>query len=111
MYGLRRACELCAGTSTCHWRCWPTSGPGIRTWRLRHRKRPQRVVLSRLEPLRQAVEPRESSLYLLQRAIRRSDSPAHTLQLLRVRCEGGNLRRAEKRLQLGCDLRREAVGR
>ena len=60
---------------------------------------------------RQAVEPRESSLYLLQRAIRRSDSPAHTLQLLRVRCEGGDLRRAEKRLQLGCDLRREAVGR
>ena len=89
----------------------PPAGPGIRTWRLRHRKRPQRVVLSRLEPLRQAVEPRESSLYLLQRAIRRSDSPAHTLQLLRVRCEGGNLRRAEKRLQLGCDLRREAVGR
>ena len=68
-------------------------------------------MLSRLEPLRQAVEPRESSLYLLQRAIRRSDSPAHTLQLLRVRCEGGDLRRAEKRLQLGCDLRREAVGR
>ena len=82
----------------------------IRAWWLRNRKRPQRAVLLCLEPLRHAVKPRQSSLYLLQRAVRGRDPPAHTLQLLCVRCEGGDLRRAEKRLQLGCDLRREDVG-
>ena len=69
------------------------------------------MVLLRLQALRYPVQPREPSLHLLQRRVRRGDPAAHVLQLLRVRRKGGDLRRAEKRLQLGCDLRREAVGR
>lgn len=51
----------------------------------------ERHLLLRLQPLGQLIEPREARLHLLKRRVARGDAPTHVLQLLRLRCEGGQL--------------------
>ena len=68
----------------------------------------ERDLLLGLQALRQLIEPREACFHLLKGRVARGDAPTHVLQLLRLRREGGQLRRAKELLQLCCDLPRRA---